>query len=141
METSPLVEPLIRAMRELRRHYDQSATQMGLTMSRARVITTLARQEGQTQAELAMAMAIEAPTLKRQIDALEAQGYIERRGIDGDARKRALFLTETGRALRIGPFMQQSRDQLFEGIPAEEQTRLAVALNRIADNAARLNES
>ncbi|MBE2275325.1 MAG: MarR family transcriptional regulator [Rhodobacteraceae bacterium] len=140
MDTSPLVDSLIRAMRELRRHYDQSATKLGLTMSRARVITTLARHEGLTQAELAAALAIEAPTLKRQIDALEAQGLVERRGMDGDARKRALFLTESGRSLRIGPFMQKAREQLFDGIPAEEQARLAVALNRIADNAAGLNQ-
>lgn len=139
MDNAPLVVSLLRTMRELRRHYDQSANEIGLTMSRARVISTLAQTEGLTQAELAQALGIEAPTLKRQIDALEAQGFLERRGMDGDARKRALFLTQKGRASKIGLFMHRIRDQILDGIPPEEQERLSIALERIADNAAKLN--
>lgn len=139
MKSQLLVEALLRAMRELRRHYDQSATELGLTLSRARVISTLARQEGLTQAQLAVELGIEAPTLKRQIDALERQGFIQRQGMDGDARKRALFLTEKGRSARISQFIDKLRDQIFEGISPEEQTGLTRALERIADNAAKLN--
>ncbi|MFV0300638.1 MAG: MarR family winged helix-turn-helix transcriptional regulator [Paracoccus sp. (in: a-proteobacteria)] len=139
METRQLVDSLLRAMRELRQHYDQSALEVGLTLSRARVISTLARQEGLTQAELAGELSIEAPTLKRQLDALEIQGMIERRGMDGDARKRALFLTEKGRSARISRFMDKISDQILDGISPEEQQQLAIALTRIADNAAKLN--
>ncbi|MFD1881378.1 MarR family winged helix-turn-helix transcriptional regulator [Paracoccus pacificus] len=140
MEDSVFFKSLLRAMRELRRHYDQSATELGLTMSRARVITTLSQKEGVTQAELAAALEIEAPTLKRQIDALEAAGFIERRGMDDDARKRALFLTEKSRASRIGKFMLDTRVQVLDGISEEDQSRLAAVLDRIAENAARLNK-
>lgn len=140
MESHQLVDSLFRVLRELRQHYDQSAAELGLTLARARVISTLARQEGLTQSELAAALGIEAPTLKRQIDALEPQGFIERRGMDGDARKRALFLTEKGRSARISRFMDRISDQILDGISPEEQAVLAVALERIADNAARLNK-
>lgn len=140
MENQRLVEALLRAMRELRRHYDQSASEMGLTMSRARVVSTLARNEGVTQAELAALLGIEAPTLKRQIDALQAQGFVERRGMDGDARKRALFLTDKGRSARISQFMDKVRGQILEGLQPEDAARLTEALEQIADNAAKLNE-
>ena len=140
MENQRLVEALLRAMRELRRHYDQSASEMGLTMSRARVVSTLARNEGVTQAELAALLGIEAPTLKRQIDALQAQGFVARRGMDGDARKRALFLTDKGRSARISQFMDKVRGQILEGLQPEDAARLTEALEQIADNAAKLNE-
>ena len=55
-------------MRLLRRSYDARAQAMGLTLSRARALTTLSRMDGATQAELAAALEIEAPTLKRQMD-------------------------------------------------------------------------
>ncbi|MFT4148837.1 MAG: MarR family winged helix-turn-helix transcriptional regulator [Paracoccaceae bacterium] len=139
-EDQLLVEALLRAMREIRRHYDQSASELGLTLSRARVITALARMEGATQAELAADLGIEAPTLKRQIDALEAEGFLERHGLDGDARKRALVLTEKGRSARISMFMEKIRGLILEGIPPDEQSRLRAALERIADNAARMNQ-
>ena len=139
MESSPLLNSLFRTMRELRQHYDQNAVEIGLTLSRARVISTLARMDGTTQSELAAALGIEAPTLKRQIDALEAQGFIERRGMEGDARKRALFLTDKGRSAKISRFMDKIRDEMLEGIPSEQQAQLGAALERIADNAAKLN--
>ncbi|AUH66674.1 MarR family winged helix-turn-helix transcriptional regulator [Paracoccus zhejiangensis] len=139
MESPPLLDSFLRAMRELRVHYDASAAEIGLTMSRARVISALARQEGATQAELAACLNIEAPTLKRQVDALETQGFLKRRGMDGDARKRALFLTEKGRAARISRFMENIRGQVLDGISPEEQVQLAVLLERVAENAAKLN--
>ncbi|WP_287013991.1 hypothetical protein [Actibacterium sp.] len=48
-----LIDALFRVMRELRRHYDLNAQAMGLTMARARVVSTLAKMEGATQSELA----------------------------------------------------------------------------------------
>ena len=40
-----LVDALFRTMHELRRHYDQMARELGLTLSRARVVSALARME------------------------------------------------------------------------------------------------
>lgn len=140
MESQLLVEALFRTMRELRRHYDQCAAELGLTLSRARVISALARMEGATQAELAAELGIEAPTLKRQIDALAAEGFLERRGLDDDARKRALFLTEKGRSARISLFTQNIREQILDGISPEQQSVLRAALERIAENAGTLNK-
>lgn len=133
-----LLETLLRAMRELRRHYDVSAQEVGLTMSRARVVSALARMEGATQTELAAELGVEAPTLKRQLDALEAAGFIERRGLSGDARKRALHLTDRARSSRISRFTDRVRADVLAGIPPEDQRRAREVLERICANAARL---
>lgn len=129
---------LLRVIRELRRHYDARASELGLTMSRARVLTTLATMQGSTQAQLAQALEIEPPTLKRQIDGLEKQGFVERRGMDGDARKRALFLTDKARSSGIARFVLTARAELLDGITDEERVVLDRALTRIAENAARI---
>lgn len=134
-----LLDALFRVLRELRRHYDVSAQAMGLTMARARVVSTLAKMEGATQSELAAAIGIEAPTLKRQIDALEADGFLERRGLEGDARKRALFLTQKARSSQISDYVNTVRSEILEGISPAEQQVIRAALERIADNAAGLN--
>ncbi len=130
-----LLEALLEVMREIRTHYDASAQEVGLTLSRARVVTELARREGATQAELACALRIEAPALKRQIDALEAAGFIERRALDGDARKRALHLTEKARSSKITGFLERVRADLLEGISPEDQAAAQRTLERIALNA------
>ncbi|MDN5568675.1 MAG: MarR family transcriptional regulator, partial [Paracoccus sp. (in: a-proteobacteria)] len=85
-----ILDVILHLMRDLRRSYDRRAQNMGLTLSRAKALTTLARNEGITQTELAADLAIEAPTLKRQIDALVADGFIQRRPLKSDARKNAL---------------------------------------------------
>lgn len=137
-EDSLLLEALLRVMRDLRLQYDAAAREVGLTLARARVVSRLARMEGATQAELAAALEIEAPTLKRQIEALERDGFIERRALEGDARKRALFLTDRARAARTTRFLEEIRTDLMQGIGEEEQALVRGVLERIAENAARL---
>lgn len=139
-DDSALILTLFRLLKELRRNYDDQAQVLGLSFARARVLSALKRQEGATQAELAHAMSVEAPSLKRQLDLLEAEGLIERRPLEDDARKRALFLTPRGKALPITSYMDSIRARLLEGFEAEEQARLRAGLERLADNAARLNQ-
>lgn len=136
-----LVPALFRLLKELRRNYDAQVRELGLSFARARVLSTLTTREGATQAELAAAMAVEAPSLKRQLDLLEAEGLIERRGLPGDARKRALFLTERARALPITGYMDAIREQLLDGFTPEEQAQLRAGLERLADNATRMNQT
>lgn len=135
MNDNLLLESLLRVMRELRSQYGTSARDLGLTLARARVVSMLAGMEGATQAELAAALEIEPPTLKRQLDALERDGFVERRATEGDARKRALFLTPRSHAAPTTRFLHNVRAELLQGIPAEEQETVRRVLDRIADNA------
>lgn len=135
-----LLEALLRVMRDLRVSYDASARSIGLTMARARALSTLARMEGATQAELADAIGIEPPTLKRQLDALEADGYVERRAHDGDVRKRALFLTPKSKAARTTTFIRSVRAELMQDIPTEEQALVRRVLEQLETNIAKLDQ-
>lgn len=139
-DDSSLVPALFRLLKELRRNYDDQVRELGLSFARARVLSALTLREGATQAELAAAMGVEAPSLKRQLDLLETEGLLERRGLAGDARKRALFLTDRARALSITRFMDDIRDQLLAGFTPDEQAQLRDGLERLADNATRMNQ-
>lgn len=134
MPDTAIINSLLHVMRTLRRHYDDCARDMGLTMSRARVITTLSRQDGISQSELAALLEIEAPTLKRQIDGLEADGFVSRRPIEGDARKNAVFLTDRGRDSQINAFSRKLRTDVLDGIPAKDLQDARRVLDRIAAN-------
>jgi len=134
-----IIEAILHLMRDLRRCYDHQAQAMGLTLSRARALTTLARNEGITQTQLAADLGIEAPTLKRQIDALVADDFIERRPLDSDARKNALFLTERGRDAAIVEFTNHLRSAMLDDIPTEELDRTMLVLNKITDNIRKLD--
>ncbi|WP_410216898.1 MarR family winged helix-turn-helix transcriptional regulator [Paracoccus sp. (in: a-proteobacteria)] len=139
MPDTAIIDSLLQVMRTLRRHYDDCARDMGLTMARAQVITTLSREEGLTQTELAARLGIETPTLKRQLDGLEADGFLERRSIPGDARKNALFLTERGRDSQITRFSRKLRSDVLEGIDPEALSQARRVLDQIAANIARLD--
>lgn len=130
-----IIDLLFHVMRELRRGFDLSAAEYGLTMSRARVLSTLATMEGATQAELAAALSIEAPTLKRQIDALTREGFIERQAIEGDARKRALHLTDKARSGAITSFVKAIRTELLTGVDDRQLDGFQKILEQIATNA------
>lgn len=136
--TAELMESLIRVMREFRRCYDNSAREGGLTMSRARVLSSLAQREGVTQAELAAELEIEAPSLKRLIDALEVAGLIERRPIETDARKKALYLTPEARRIPVTNFLAGVQTDLLRGLNVAEQAVATSVLHRVAENAAAL---
>ncbi|WP_265502072.1 MarR family winged helix-turn-helix transcriptional regulator [Paracoccus beibuensis] len=135
------LDVLLHLMRDLRRSYDRQAQAVGLTLSRARALTTLARNEGATQAELAALLDIEPPTLKRQVDALVADGFVERRPLEGDARKSALFLTERGRDSAIVDFTQRLRRELLADIPAGDLQAAGTVLDRLAQNVSRLDRA
>lgn len=134
------IDSLLQVFRFLRRHHDDCAKSMGLTMARARVITTLVQNEGVSQTVLAKLLEIETPTLKHQIDALEADGFVERRAIDGDARKNAIFLTERGRSSDIIAFGQKLRSDVLEGIAPEDLAQAQKVLDQIAANVAGLEK-
>ncbi|WP_295045889.1 MarR family transcriptional regulator [uncultured Paracoccus sp.] len=136
---SQFLDTLLQVMRLMRRDYDTQAQAVGLTLSRARALTTLSRMDGATQADLAAALDIEAPTLKRQLDALERAGFVERRPDKDDGRKNALFLTARGQDSSIVDFTRRMRADLVAGIPAQDLAVAQSVLDRIAANIARLD--
>lgn len=138
-ENPHILDTFLHLMRLIRRSYDTQAEAVGLTLSRARALTTLARMDGATQTELAAALVIETPTLKRQIDALESAGFVERRPAKDDGRKNALFLTDRGRDHAIVDFTRRMRRDLLDGIAPQDLDSAKAVLDQIAGNIARLD--
>jgi MarR family transcriptional regulator for hemolysin len=124
--------------RKLRALVDDRARDMGLTLSRARLLMELARADGPIQSDLAGLLDIEQPTLVRLLDGLERNGMIERRAVEGDRRARRVFLTESARAQAqdILNFLTELRAGILQGIAPEELEAALDVLRRTSRNIA-----
>jgi len=136
-----LVETLIELTRALRAAFESRVERHGLTFARARLLTTIGRHEGASQAELAAMLGIETPTLKRLLDALESQGLAERRPIPEDGRKHAVYLTEAARIEPLLGFRAEVDAVLAEGIAPEDLAVTRRTLAQMAQNAERLGKA
>ena len=124
--------------RKLRALVDERARDMGLTLSRARLLMELARQDGPIQSDLASLLDIEQPTLVRLLDGLERYGMFERRAVEGDRRARRVFLTESARAQAqdILNFLTELRAGILRDIAPEELETALRVLRRTSRNIA-----
>ena len=122
--------------RKLRALVDDRARDMGLTLSRARLLMELAREDGPIQSDLAGLLDIEQPTLVRLLDGLERNGMIERRAVEGDRRARRVFLTEAARAQAqdILDFLAELRAGILQGIERDELEAALDVLRRTSRN-------
>lgn len=124
--------------RKLRTLVDDRARNMGLTLSRARLLMELAKADGPIQSDLAGILDIEQPTLVRLLDGLERNGMIERRAVEGDRRARRVFLTDAARAQAqdILDFLTALRAGILQGIAPEELEAALDVLRRTSRNIA-----
>lgn len=129
---------LASANRKLRALVDQRARNMGLTLSRARLLMQLAKADGPIQTDLAGLLDIEQPTLVRLLDGLERTGMIERRAAEGDRRARRVFLTPVARAQAedILAFLTELRADVLDGVDREELEIALRVLSRMSRNIA-----
>ncbi len=127
---------LASANRKLRALVDERARNMGLTLSRARLLMQLAKADGPIQSDLAGLLDIEQPTLVRLLDGLERTGMIERRAAPGDRRARRVFLTPAARAQAedILAFLTELRADVLDGIDREELEIALRVLSRMSRN-------
>ncbi len=125
-----------RVSRRWRTRLDERLNVTGLTQARWRTLLHLSRGAPcMTQRELAEHAGIEGPTLVRLLDALEAQGLIERLPVEGDRRAKHIRLTAAARPLleQIDRIAADLRREIFAGLGKEDlQTGLTV-LRRIGD--------
>jgi len=98
--------------------------------------------DGLTQSELSREAGVMEPTTFAALKAMESLGYIVRRPVSGDRRKKQVFLTSRGRALerRLVPLATMINaiaiDGVAEGdVTATRRTLLAMIDNLAADEA------
>ncbi|GAA4342767.1 MarR family transcriptional regulator [Pigmentiphaga soli] len=121
---------LTRMARVYRGVADQMLADLGLSQATAWPIVLIGRLgDGVRQRPLAEELGIEASSLVRLLDQLEASGYVQRKDDSTDRRAKTLHLTEAGKALtaRVESLLVDVRRQLFDGVSeADAQAFLRV---------------
>jgi DNA-binding MarR family transcriptional regulator len=122
--------------RHLRRHFDSSVRDLGLTQSQWRVIVYLSRSEGISQTALADRLEIKPITLTRILDRMASAGWIVRRPSPQDRRAVQLFLTP-----KVSPLLAilseratVTRRIAFAGVPESTRRQLIAALETMKQN-------
>lgn len=122
--------------RLLRTRFEQNGRGLGLTRSQWQLMAHLARNQGIQQGALAELLEVEAITLTRIVDRLEASGLVERRAHHRDRRVRQLYLTPKAEPLlddmkRIGAL---TREEALKGISKSNYEQLIATLADMKSN-------
>lgn len=121
---------LAEVSRLWRHELDARLKPLGLSTARWVTLVNLsAHPEGMTQNALAIRVGVKGPSLVRQLDLLEADGWVERRDSPADRRVKLVFLTAKGEPVieTIAAIGRRLRAELMEGVD-EREIRSAVAL-------------
>lgn len=124
--------------RLLRRRFEQSAQEIGLSLTRAQcfVLVHIAREPGLSQARLAHLMDVEPIALVRLIDRLEAETLLERRLDPRDRRVWRLYLTEKAAPTleRIRRISAAVRGRALTDVPPQASAALLEVLQQLKAN-------
>lgn len=124
--------------RLIRRRFERQARQSGLALTRhqARTLLNIARDEGLSQAAIAMQLDIEPIALVRMLDRLHEEGLVERRPHATDRRVRTLWLTPSGWAAieRILAINAAVREEACAGLSPAARDVLMRTLDHMKSN-------
>ena len=122
--------------RLIRKRFDARARTLGLTRAQWRVLGQLRRREGIKQTDLADILEVEAITLARHIDRLEAKGFVERRRHPQDRRAWQLYLKDEVMPMldRLRELSDANRQEALVGIPEAEREQFIETLLKIKAN-------
>jgi MarR family transcriptional regulator, transcriptional regulator for hemolysin len=131
-------------LKEVTRRYtlrfEIRAREISLTLQQAKVLTRLEKNEGVSQARLAELAEVDAMTMVRILDRMEADGLLERRPDPADRRARCLYLTAKAKPFldEVWRLSDEVRAELFAGIPKPDRDLFMNVLERMHDNLSRL---
>ncbi len=120
--------------RDWRAVLDRRLAPLGLSQAKWQPLLYLSRAEGPpTQAEIARYLDIESPTLVRQLDRLEDDGWIDRKSCPGDRRARHIHLTPRARKVcaEIESVVGEVRKQLLCHVSSAELRQCVDTLRRM----------
>jgi MarR family transcriptional regulator, transcriptional regulator for hemolysin len=131
-------------LKEVTRRYtlrfEVRAREISLTLQQAKVLVRLEKNEGVSQARLAELAEVDAMTMVRILDRMEADGLLERRPDPADRRARCLYLTAKAKPFldEIWRLSDEVRAELFAGIPKPDRDLFMNVLERMHDNLSNL---
>ena len=113
---------------------DLGAREYGMTYSRGRVVAALHASGPMLMRELSEAVGVSPRTITGLVDALEADGWVERRAVPGDRRATHVALTPTAEAAfaRLLEGYRGLAQDLVSGIPDADQQRALGVLEHIS---------
>lgn len=108
----------------------------GFYAGQDQIMLALEEEDGQTPGKLAARLGVRPPTITKTINRLQAQGFLEKRASDSDARQAHIFLTELGRSTirAIEKSVRKTEKQALKGLDKKEQKMLFKMLARIEAN-------
>jgi DNA-binding MarR family transcriptional regulator len=120
----------------LRRAFDRRAAALGVTRAQWRVLSRLARKDGQRQVELADALDVEPITLCRMIDRLSESGLVERQPDQLDRRAWRIHLTDRAEPVvaELKRVSERFLDDVLTGIAPAEQAAVRRVLEQVRAN-------
>ncbi|MCX7303095.1 MAG: MarR family transcriptional regulator [Hyphomicrobiales bacterium] len=108
----------------------------GFYAGQDQIMLALSNDDGQTPGQLAARLGVRPPTITKTINRLQAQGFLEKKASDQDARQAHISLTELGRETikSIERSVRKTEKQALRGLDKKEQKTLAKLLSRIEAN-------
>jgi len=121
--------------------WEVRASAISLTIPQAKALTRLEKNEGVSQARLAELAEVDAMTMVRILDRMEADGLLERRPDPSDRRARCLYLTPKAKTVlnEIWRLSDEVRADAFAGLSQQQREAFMDALEHIHENLARLD--
>lgn len=110
--------------------------EVGLYAGQDKIILALAQEDGQTPGALAQKLRVKPPTVTKTINRLMAQGFLEKRSSEEDARRTHIFLTPLGEQTihEIENSLRKVEAQALNGIDKEDLKTLRRLLEQISQN-------
>lgn len=108
----------------------------GFYAGQDQIMLALSQDAGQTPGQLAARLGVRPPTITKTINRLQAQGFLEKKASDQDARQAHISLTELGKETirSIEKSVRKTEKQALRGLDKKEQKTLAKLLSRIEAN-------
>jgi DNA-binding MarR family transcriptional regulator len=113
-----------------------------LSPSQFNILNLLLQQsDGFSQIELGRLLITHRSNITGLVDRLEARGLLRRKEVAGDRRAYRIVLTPAAKKLldEILPEYYRTAEEVWRGLPAARARLLAKDLQRITNNAAKLN--
>jgi DNA-binding MarR family transcriptional regulator len=108
----------------------------GFYAGQDQIMLALHSEDGQTPGQLAMRIGVRPPTITKTINRLQAQGFLDKKASDKDARQAHIHLTESGReAMRdIEKSVRKTEKAALKGLDKKDQKALGKLLAKIEAN-------
>jgi DNA-binding MarR family transcriptional regulator len=122
------------AARRITKFFDREFAGIGLSLAQLGLMAQIAAASDDTLGALARRVGLEQSTLSRNLRTLETDGLVEIAGVEGDLRRRAVWLTDAGaRRLESAlPLWREAQAKLEKFSLPELAKRFAAATEALA---------